>query len=308
MQKRLSPKYTDIIHRRDYIAPTQARVTIFTSRMRFPIKLNQNYWPKWLCRLFPSMQDPASLIDLKTTGSEFTSAVSVFKFGSTFKTTKQSRFPLTIKALQDIDLASDSIILDVGASDGVASLDAIRLLKYSQYFVTDLNTNVGHIFDEKKHYFFDSNDNCILISSARFIWYNEAENAIWPFNQLANKAFTAAPVCQQSTCNYVSLFNPEINNCPGVTVQNHNLFKPWNGPKPGLVIAANILNRSYFHDNELKAAIDQLIKNLAGDGYIVIIDSRELERSSLFSVSAEKVELIQSINGGAETQSLVIAR
>ena len=79
-------------------------------------------------------------------------------------------------------------------------------------------------------------------------------------------------------------------------------------PKPGLVIAANILNRSYFNDNELNAAIDQLIKNLAGDGYIAIIDSRELERSSLFSVSAEKVELIKSINGGAETQSLVLAR
>ena len=70
-----------------------------------------------------------------------------------FKTTKQSRFPLTIKALQDIDLASDGIILDVGASDGVASLDAIRSLKYSQYFVTDLNTKVGHIFDAKNTIF-----------------------------------------------------------------------------------------------------------------------------------------------------------
>ena len=254
------------------------------------------------------MQDPTSLIDLKITGSEFTNAVSVFKFGRTFKTTKQSRFPLTIKALQDIDFASDRVILDVGASDGIASIDAVNSLQYSQYFVTDLNTKVGHIFNAKKHYFFDSDNNCILISSARFIWYNDIENAIWPFNQLANKVFTAAPVCQQSTCQHISLFNPEINNCTGVTVQNHNLFKPWNGPKPGLVIAANILNRSYFNDNELNAAIDQLIKNLAGDGHIAIIDSRELERASLFSVSAEKVELIKSINGGAETQSLVLAR
>lgn len=256
------------------------------------------------------MDDPIGLLNPSPIEAEFTRAVSAFKFGSTFKTTKKSRFPLTIKALQDIELARDGIILDVGASDGVASLDAINSLQHSQYFVTDLNTKVGHIFEAKKHYFFDSSNsnNCILISSAHFIWYNEIGDAIWPFKQIANKAFAAAPAWQQSTCQYFSLFNPEINNHPSVTVQNHNLFKPWNGPKPNLVIAANILNRSYFNDNELNAAIDQLIKNLAGDGYIAIIDSRELERSSLFSISAEKVELIKSINGGAETQSLVLAR
>jgi hypothetical protein len=254
------------------------------------------------------MDGPVGLLNREPTNAEFTRAVSAFKFGSTFKTTKQSRFPLTIKALQNIELASDGIILDVGASDGIASLDAINALQHSQYCVTDLNTKVGHILDTNKHYFFDSDHQCILISNARFIWYNETNDAIWPFNHLANKAFTAAPVCQQSTCQYVSLFNPELNNHPSVTVQNHNLFKPWTGPKPSLVIAANILNRSYFNDNELNAAIDQLIGNLAGDGYIAIIDNRELERSSLFSVTPEKIELIKSINGGAETQSLVLAR
>lgn len=276
--------------------------------MRFPIKLNQNYWPNWLCQLLPSMEDPAELLNSNLTGAEFTCAVSAFKFGSTFKTTKRSRFPLTIKALQGINLASDSVILDVGASDGVASLDAINSLRYSQYFVTDLNTKVGHIFDAGKHYFFDSNNNCILISSPRFIWYYEISNAVWPFIKLTKNAFTSAPDCTQTTRHHVGLFNPELTKYPNVTVQNHNLFKPWYGPKPNLIIAANILNRSYFSDIELNNAIDQLIQNLASDGYIAIVDSRETERSSIFAVTTKKIELIKSINGGAETQSLVLSR
>ncbi|MDG2088420.1 MAG: hypothetical protein P8J68_06745 [Arenicellaceae bacterium] len=276
--------------------------------MRFPIKLNQNYWPNWLCQLLPSMEDPADLLGPNLADSKFTRAVSAFKFGSTFKTTKRARFPLTIKALQDIDLASDAVVLDVGASDGVASLDAINSLRYSDYFVTDLNTKVGHIFHAEKHYFYDSNNHCILISSPRFIWYNELSSAVWPFTKLTNNTFTSAPDCQQTTCRYVSLFNPELTKNPNVTVQNHNLFEPWYGPKPNLIIAANILNRSYFSDIELNNAIDQLIQNLAGDGYIAIVDSRETERSSIFAVTTKKIELIKSINGGAETQSLVLSR
>ena len=253
------------------------------------------------------MGDPAGLLLAGVDDAHFTRAVSALKFGNTFKTTEHSRYPLTTKALQNIDLLSDGIILDVGASDGIGSLDAIKSLPHSQYFVTDLNTSIKHIEDGGKHYFFDSSGKCILISSQRFVWYKDLHNAIWPYKQLACEAFSSAPTVNQVPYKTINLFNSEIIHRPDVTVQNHNLFEPWPGPKPNLIIAANILNRSYFTDKELTQAISRLIKNLKGDGYLAIVDSRKRERASLFCVSAGKLELLDSINGGAETQALTLS-
>ena len=253
------------------------------------------------------MGDPAGLLLADVDDAHFSRAVSALKFGNTFKTTERSRYPLTIKALQNINLLSNGIILDVGASDGIGSLDAIKSLTHSQYFVTDLNTSIKHIEDGREHYFFDSSGKCILISSQRFVWYKDLHNAIWPFKQLAREIFSGAPRVDRVPYKTISLFNSEVIHRPDVTAQNHNLFEPWGGPKPDLIIAANILNRSYFTDIELTQAISRLIKNLKGDGYLAIIDSRKQERASLFCVVAGQLELLDSINGGAETQALTLS-
>jgi hypothetical protein len=102
--------------------------------MRAPIKLNRSFWPKLLCRFLPSAADPRSICRSTISFTEFTQAVSVFKFGTTFKTSQKARFPLTIASLAELKFSSPPVILDVGASDGTTSLDVMQTLTFSDYF------------------------------------------------------------------------------------------------------------------------------------------------------------------------------
>jgi len=89
--------------------------------MKLPIKLNKNFWPKAITTLLPSVDDPRVLLVGDIHGEKFTKAISVFKFGTTFKTTENLRYPTTIRELKSLEYAAPPIVLDIGASDGITS-------------------------------------------------------------------------------------------------------------------------------------------------------------------------------------------
>ena len=73
-----------------------------------------------------------------------------------------------------------------------------------------------------------------------------------------------------------------------------------------MVIAANILNRAYFSDEQIVAAVANLVDATTPGGRIVIVDNREVEASTIFRVHAGRVELEVSLNGGTDIESLVL--
>lgn len=274
--------------------------------MRMPIKLNESYWPKTITNLLPSSVDPRVLLDGDIRGEQFSKAVSVFKFGTTFKTTKSFRFPNTVKALTSLNYLSPPIVLDVGASDGITSLHVIQHIDFDKFYITDLNTEVLYNKQDGKGCFYNTDNECILIVTKLFVLYSDFEDSIFPFNKIA-KYFFSKSLNTNNALEKIKLINPELKKVEGNTViAKYDMFTRWVNDKVDLIIAANIFNRSCFSENQIIKAVNNLLHALNDGGRFVIIDSREIEKGTIFRVMNKKIKVEKDINGGTEIRELIL--
>lgn len=282
--------------------------------MRMPIKLNRSGWPNWLTNFVPAMDDPRDLCiyELISNPEEFSKKVSVFKLDSTFKTTNPNRHPLSNNLIYRTFLKSIPVMLDIGASDGSTSIDLIRTLGtgFKKYFVTDLNLTVYFIQTAYGNvYFYNLYKKCFLYVTKYFLIYADTKNAIPIFNYIAESVVKKAPFC--NIFQDISLIQPELRNLaktdPRIEIKRFNMFEVWDGPKPDLIKVANVLNRSYFSDEEIIKALTNFYLTLRPGGRLLIIDNRNTENASLFVRSEYKFVLESSINNGVEISSLVLS-
>lgn len=271
--------------------------------MRAPIKLNSQTWFSKIFKFIPKSFPPIYIFQ-EENAELYTKSLSIFKFGTTFKTTEKSRHTLTNRYILDL-LNKDSIICDVGASNGITSLDLISQLNFDfkKYFVTDYNLEVYFNQNKASFYFFDENGNCILIYNGLFIFYPQDSKFIkWVFKSsiLRQNGRTKKPL---------KLILPELLQMSyansKIVIQKYNIFLKWEEDKLDLVKAANIFNRAYFSDEEILKGINNIKEALNEQGYMVIIDNKEIERASIFKIKGDHLSLIHSINNGADIQQLV---
>jgi hypothetical protein len=275
--------------------------------MRMPVKLNRAFWPNAISRILPSADDPRVLITNPADESTFTRAISTFKFGSTFKSTGKARFPLTLHKLAVLQFDTPPIIVDVGASDGITSLDIMETVPFQKYYVTDLNFEIFYSIAGNCTFFYDPGGNCILAVTNRWIAYNDPSNAIIPFGSWARAFFTHAPVYEHSMSN-IRLINPVLQKKrdPDLIIVQYDVLNKWLHDKADLLIAANILNHDYFSSNELRKALVNLLAALNESGRLVIIDNRDIEKSTIFRMFRGKVEIEMKVNNGTEIESLIL--
>ena len=275
--------------------------------MRFPIKLNRSYWAQYLTQILPSASDPRILCSEVIDEATFTSAVSTFKFGATFKSTKKARFPLTVMELSTLSYRNRPTILDVGASDGITSLDIIMAIPFNKYYVTDLNIEVSYQQSENNTWFYDEKGACILMVTDKWVNYPDTAGAIFPFDRIVHKIFASAPK-QISPAPKITLINPLLisKNNNAILIEKHNILEAWPHEKVDLVIAANILNRGYFTASEIEQALKKLVLALNEGGRIAIIDNRSIEKTTIFQIEGGIAKIVKKINGGTEIESLAV--
>ncbi len=275
--------------------------------MKFPIKLNRLYWGKVLTHIFPSSVDPRVLCSGKIDAVSFTSAVSVLKFGTTLKTTNKKRFTQTIQELANLKFQGLPVVLDVGASDGSASIDVIRNIEFNKYYLTDLNIEIFYNISGGATYFYDEKGVNILMVSDKWVVYFDADGAIFPFNKILNLIKRRIPKLVGGNKKIV-LINPELQALVSskVAICKYNMFEAWNHEKVDLIVAGNILNQCYFSDFEILNVLKNLISALKENGRIVIVDNRPHEKSSIFKFVKGVVKLEKRINGGTDIESLVL--
>ena len=274
--------------------------------MRTPIKLNNSFWPVILTRYLPSSDDPSVLLDEDISGDDFSQAVSVFKFGTTFKTTKGNRFPRTVEALASLDWPSPPTILDVGASDGLASLHVAQNLVFKKYFITDLNTEVLLGTRDGRSCFYNSDRECILIVTKMFVIYSDFEDAILPFNIIAKSVLSHSRDAPEQL-KKIELVNPEILKLKGdIEFTRYDIFERWPGEKVDLIIAANIINRCYFPDSQILRSVRNLASALRIGGRLVVVDNREIEKATIFRFMDRKTVPEVDIHGGTEIRDLIL--
>lgn len=275
--------------------------------MRFPIKLNCSSWSKALIQTLPSATDPRVLCNDQVDEKNFTEAVSVFKFRTTFKSTQKARFPVTILDLAALPFEQRPIILDIGASDGITSLDIMRVVPFEKYYVTDLNIDVYYQDSGNATWFYDEKGLCILMVNDKWIAYPDTAGAIFPFDRISHAIFTRAPKWESDSAR-LKLINPALQNYKGndLLIEKHNILEAWPHGKADLIIAANILNRSYFTTSEIKQALINMVAILNGFGRIAIIENRKNEQATIFKLSAGTISVEKRVNNGTEIEALVL--
>ncbi|MBA3668736.1 MAG: hypothetical protein H0W71_01510 [Sphingomonas sp.] len=274
--------------------------------MKFPLKLNREHWPSVSALGVPSTADPRAICR-DSNGEAFTKAVSILKFGSTFKTTRKARFPLSIAAIAKREQGSAPVVLDVGASDGTTSIDVMRAFDFRTYYVTDLNVEVYVAVASGATWFFDCEGNCILRATDNWIVYCDQEGGIFPFNWVARRLMARAPPFAGNMAQ-IPLINHELRSCQGdVRVQKYDVMTEWCLEKADIVIAANVLNRAYFSDESISLALQNLRRAMKSGGRLAVIDNRPEERSTIFRLVAGVLVVEERINGGTDIEALAMS-
>jgi hypothetical protein len=275
--------------------------------MRAPIKLNRDTWPAIMHSLVPSANDPRILLGDHIDETSFSRAVSSFKFGSKLKATQKDRFPLTIRALCELEFPRPPVVLDVGCSDGINSLDVMQLLAFTRYYATDLNAEAFCKMDNGRTYFYNLNGEPILIASKWWVIYSDVDGAIAPFGQIVSRILRKTPPMDREAVK-IKLINPTLQKKLGdrVIFKRHDVLQPWTGERIDLALAANILNRCYFPDSHLAQAVINLGTTLNDGGYLTIIDNRKIEQSTIFQMNSGTAQVVRQINGGTEIEALAL--
>jgi hypothetical protein len=109
----------------------------------------------------------------------------------------------------------------------------------------------------------------------------------------------------------VSLVQPRLRELASrdarVHLRPHDIFQPWDGPAPTVIKAANLLNRAYFSEDQIRTAVRNFWRALALDGLLLVIDNRDVEKASLFARTEAGFRSVNAINGGTEIESLVLS-
>lgn len=276
--------------------------------MRMPIKLNSTYWGKRLSGIFPSAMDPRALLSEQIGSDAFTSAVSVLKFENTFKTTGLGRFSKTIQELASLKFGAPPVVLDVGASDGSASIDIIRNIEFDKYYLTDLNVAIFCETHNGVTFFYNENSAPILRASDRLIVYFDPAGAFFPFNLILR--LFARNVPKLGGAKKIPLFNPALKAFDNkkISLSKFNMFDQWDGERAYLIIVGNILNECYFSNKEILSVVDNLVSVLNENGRVAIIDNRDSEKSSIFKLMNGVLVLEKSISGGSDIENLISKR
>lgn len=274
--------------------------------MKMPIGLNRSRVPTPLRRFLPDRVDPRLVLKYAIDDVAYTEAVSVFKIGTTFKTTEWERYPKTNRTLAQLRTAASPVVLDVGASDGSAALGLMEVIKFRRYYVTDRNLFVYAQPTGRGVLFSDSESRPVLYANDWIIVYANVEGAIWPLGRVSHRLISRA-VAGAGKLTSVELLNPRLRaiNDPRVVVQSYDVFTAWPNEKADIVVAANLFNRSYFSDAKIRAGLYNLRDALKDGGVLAVIENRAEEQATLFRLRGRRFVVETEVGSGSDICQLV---
>ena len=206
-----------------------------------------------------------------------------------------------------------AIVLDVGSSSGLTSVDLIDRLgeDFAHYYVTDLYFHVPyHIENDVAFFYHPVTGRCIIRSGGFCIAYADCEGSPGVIGMLARQLLERAPKGDPSRASLASMVHPSLKARMRVdrrvTLETFSVLKPWHRPPVDIIKVANVLNEAYFSQAELRTAVENLRAALNPGGVLAATDNRDVERVSLFSRRPDgELTPIEQINGGAEISKLI---
>jgi len=279
------------------------------------IKLNKDYWG----RLFPSLKYvvPNPLQVFSEDEEKFSKAMKSFKIGRVNKNTRSERHSETQFFLKEWGKNTHQapIILDIGASDGVTSLELMETINnsFKKYYVTDYNIKCSYLFYKGYTYFFNQSDNCFLIASNKFVFYPANK---WFFDLLfKNKIKKIKKMPRRELLMINKNLQKKSKADPRIEIMPYNVFEKWPKEKADIVIVGNLLHEVYFTEAEIKKGIMNCYNAMAENAILIIIrnvDTKsgiEIEKSTMYQKNntTNKLDKIYEINGGVEINDFLLS-
>ncbi len=204
------------------------------------------------------LRQEASLEEL---GRLFALGTSALKIGKIFKTTGLERTALADDLL--LKIAQKKVqpsLMEIGVSDGSS---ALGLFTRTDVFGRVLLTDRFSRFYARK------------IPFGRL--FLDAEKRLYGIKFLCFFVFlTPKPVEEDSCYIPIEVVNPILRQKHGVaTITRFNMFEDVLDEPVDIIKCSNVLNKAYFSDEEIHAAVESLCKSLKEGGCIVVSQNND---------------------------------
>lgn len=291
--------------------------------MLFPIRLIAGRWPATLERRLRRFVwlDPRLVQDPDLATDTFSRAMAAFAVGATRKITGSGRHTeADTLLLQHADL-SDAVIADIGASDGITSVELLqRIPRFRQFVIADLYLAVDAVRVGRRTVFHDKTGQVVVVAGSRLLaWPSTSRPVAWLYHRTLRRAArtlaAGAGTGAGPDVREVLLINPVTRRLlaadPRVSTRTHDVFTPWAPPRPDVVKVANVLRRLYFSDQRIRAALDVVLADLPDGGHLLLVDNpRDLPhvpvRGCLYRKRGDRFALVAATEHLTEAHDLVL--
>ncbi len=222
----------------------------------------------------------------ETLGEWFSQAVSHFRFGAIFKLTGRDRTNLADREVLRLAAEFESPrLLEVGVSDGSS---ALGLLRQRQRFAQIVLTDRHNVFFRKRTplgtLFYDSDRNLKLLKMLCFSL------------DLTPLGLQGPPELAR-----IETANPALRTEFAIpAIQRFDLFRDVLTPPFQVIKCANLLNCSYFTDDELRRGVANIARSLCEGGHLVVSQNNERYRDGeavfVLRKRGAELNLVLSIN------------
>ena len=244
----------------------------------------------------------------------YTEVVTRMRYGDvTGKATEVGRFDDLNEILE---LLPDKVIQihDVGCSLGVTSLDLANALKErNKSFCLTISDRflLLLIYGKGIKYLFDSTGSLRQIYLGRILC-DQHLSKIFFVSRILYKILSAKQEndLMAGEAVTVRLVNPSVQkeiNSGQMEIKSYNVFEKDNHKNYDFIRCMNLLNRSYFSDEEILVGLNNLADALGDKGYLQVgrTDYKGVNKVSVFKKESETLVLVKQHNGGAEIEDII---
>ena len=207
----------------------------------------------------------------------------------------------------------NAAIVDLGASDGVTSLELIEELggKFSRFYVTDRRLHLRYERHEGSVRFLEPDGECVCAAGKWIVVYPPAVER-GALDRLARWLAISRYRGRPFESGEISLLQPELIQMslkdPRIVLVEHDVFEAWPRSPVDVVRIGNVLNRVYFPDAKIARALEQLFLMLDREGFLVVSENRvdDVEQATVFQKCGDGFRPIHDINRGTDIRDLVL--
>ena len=300
--------------------------------------LCKTYLPyRWMTRskvFHPSLDRLAELVPagaasadaLASASDEFSRILQNLRIRGVWKWTGQHRLRQMDRLLTDCAVASGWTrlrMLDIGASDGITTLDTVEHLRRipgmsAHLTIIDQDVRLLAVQRGASTIYFTSSRRPLLVRRGKFALCLEPMEGLEGilFNRLAAAlARRYARILEHADlgcARSIPLMNPAVVQCPSIDVCEGNLFGPreeWFG-RFDAIRASNVLNLAYYSEARIQEAVGLVHRYLKDGGVFLVsrnwIQSQgEMEAGALWRKQGDRFLRVSELETLPEIAGLV---